>query len=638
MTATSHATPGSPGPAGQAGPLDTAALIEQLADFDGPPEQFLQQLIAAQCRVGRASGGAILKLVPGAAPEVLATSPPTIRPETAPVWLARAFEVAKGLADGSDTLDASRVQPLAPIGGGDATHLVLLPIRGDQGVRGLTAFHIALPDPRLADLARRQLELTTPLLSLYELRLSLQQRDNDMQVFASAMQTLEAINRTDRFRTAAMALVNEVAATWHAARVSVGFVSGRYVKVRAMSQTEDLSRKMQLVQDIESAMEEAFDQDAEVVHPAFENTTTINRLARKLSETHGPSAVCSLPLRHEDKPVGVLAAEFPPDRTLTADDVEALRITANLCTARLYQLSKTDRWFGARWAASTRKAAAAVIGPKHTWAKLTALAGAAVIAFAVFAKGPYRVESPFTVQTTQRHVVTSPFDGTLEAVNSEINDEVVADATVLAVLDVTDLVLERAPLVAERREYEVQADAAREEGDFAAVEIAQANYQRAQAEIALLDHRIAQAELTSPVSGVVVEGDLRQRERGQVEKGEALFEVAPLDALRAELLVPAGRIGEVRDRATHPDNPSRGQLASTAHPGVHVGFVVTVIEPEAELVNGENVFRVRVELDSPPDWLRPGVEGVAKIDVGTRRYAWMWTREAVNWVRMKLWL
>ncbi|XAM00269.1 HlyD family efflux transporter periplasmic adaptor subunit [Phycisphaeraceae bacterium D3-23] len=630
MTATSHA---NPGPAGQTGPVDTASLIDQLADFDGPPEQFLQQLVAVQCRVGRASGGAIIKLVPGDVPQVLATSPPTIRPETAPVWLARAFEVAK-----NDIPGVSRVLPMPPATGGDTTHLVLLPIKGPEGVRGLTAFHIVLPDPRLADLARRQLELTTPLLALYELRLSLQQRDNDMQVFASAMQALEAVNRTDRFRTASMALVNEAAATWHAARVSVGFVSGRYVKVRAMSQTEDLSRKMQLVQDIESAMEEALDQDAEVVHPAPDNTTTINRLARKLSEAHGPSAVCSLPLRHEDKPVGILTAEFPPDRVLTADDVEALRITANLCTARLYQLSKTDRWFGARWAASTRKAAAAAVGPKHTWAKLTALAGAAIVALALFAKGPYRVESPFTVQTTQRHIVTSPFDGTLEAVNVEINDEVTASATVLAALDVTDLVLERAPIVAELREYEVQADAAREEGDFAAVEIAQANAQRARAEMALLDHRIAQAQLTSPVSGVVVEGDLRQRERGQVEKGEALFEVAPLDALRAELLVPAGRIGEVRDRVNHPDNPSRGQLASTAHPGVHVGFTVTVIEPEAELVDGENVFRVRVELDSPPDWLRPGVEGIAKVDVGTRRYAWMWTREAVNWVRMKLWL
>jgi hypothetical protein len=32
------------------------------------------------------------------------------------------------------------------------------------------------------------------------------------------------------------------------------------------------------------------------------------------------------------------------------------------------------------------------------------------------------------------------------------------------------------------------------------------------------------------------------------------------------------------------------------------------------------------------------MEGVAKIDLGRRSYAWIWTRRIVNWVRMKLWL
>ena len=610
-----------------------ASLIEQLAAFDGPAEQFLHRLIAVQCQVGRASGGVILKSLPDGAVQVLATHPTTIRPEAAPAWLAQAVEVLK-----NNPPATSGTLALAPGVGGNASHLVLLPIKGPEGVHRISAFHLDIADPRLAELARGQLELTTPLLALYELRRSLQQRDKDLQVFASAMQTLDAVNRTDRFRTAAMALCNEATSIWGASRVSVGFVAGRYVKLRAMSQTEDLSRKMQLVQDIESAMEEALDQDAEVLHPAPQGTTAINRLARRISEQHGPCVVCSLPLRHEDQPVGVLTAEFPADRALTTDEVEALRITANLCTARLYQLARTDRWFGARLAASARKTAAAAVGPKHTWAKLTALAGVLVLAFLLFAEGPYRVEAPFTVQTTQRHVVTAPFDGMLDRVNVEISDPIVAGQTVLAAMDVVDLRMERAPLTAEWADYQTQADAAREEGDFAAVEMAQANLNRVAAQIALLDHRIAQAQLLSPISGVVVEGDMRQKEGGILGQGETLFEVAPTDGLRAELLVPASRIGEVRSRASHPGSPSTGQLASTANPGEFIAFTVVVIEPEAEVVDGKNVFRVRVALDVKPDWMRAGVEGIAKIDVGRRRYGWIWTREAVNWVRMKLWL
>ena len=32
------------------------------------------------------------------------------------------------------------------------------------------------------------------------------------------------------------------------------------------------------------------------------------------------------------------------------------------------------------------------------------------------------------------------------------------------------------------------------------------------------------------------------------------------------------------------------------------------------------------------------MEGVAKIDIDKRPYAWIWTRKIINWVRMKLWL
>ena len=65
-----------------------------------------------------------------------------------------------------------------------------------------------------------------------------------------------------------MAFCNEIAAQWQCERVSLGFLKGRYVQLKAMSHTEDFSRKMKVVQDIESAMEECLDQDTEILVPA----------------------------------------------------------------------------------------------------------------------------------------------------------------------------------------------------------------------------------------------------------------------------------------------------------------------------------------------------------------------------------
>jgi hypothetical protein len=58
----------------------------------------------------------------------------------------------------------------------------------------------------------------------------------------------------------------------------------------------------------------------------------------------------------------------------------------------------------------------------------------------------------------------------------------------------------------------------------------------------------------------------------------------------------------------------------------------------AEVVNQRNVFKVRVRLLETYPWMRPGMEGVAKVSVGKRRYVWIWTRKIINWIRMKFWL
>ncbi len=74
-----------------------------------------------------------------------------------------------------------------------------------------------------------------------------------------AMETLSAVNRHRRFTGSAMAFCNEAAAQWQCERVSLGFLRGRYVHLAAMSHTESFSRKMKVVQDIESVMEECLD-------------------------------------------------------------------------------------------------------------------------------------------------------------------------------------------------------------------------------------------------------------------------------------------------------------------------------------------------------------------------------------------
>ena len=511
----------------------------------------------------------------------------------------------------------------------------------------MTAFTVGTGDPHALEVSRERLEITVSLLSLYEMRLTLQQRHFDFQRLRMAMETLSAVNEHNRFAGAAMAVCNEVSARWQTERVSLGFLKGRYVQVKAMSHTEKFSRKMKLVQDIEGAMEECLDQDVEILHPATPQETYANRAAGELSKHHGPSAVLSLPLRRAGDVMAVLTVERPPEQPFELEEIESLRLTGELCTARLAGLYETDRWFGARIAASLRKGIAGVLGPKHTWIKVAAILILGIIVFLTFAKGQYRVQSPFVLEAIQRRVAPAPFDGHLESVAVDLGDSVVK-GQLLGRLRTTELKLQLTAAKAERINHETNMKAAIHENKRIEELDARAKLEGIQAQIENLTRKISQAELLAPCDGRVLPaelGDLKRLIGTPVEKGKPLLWVAPLDALRGELSVPEDQIADVILAVALAKKEGRqvaGELATASEPDLHIPFVVERIIPVAEVDEQQNIFKVRVKLtgEDPAglhSWMRPGMEGIGKIDIDRRRYAWIWTRKLANWLRMKLW-
>jgi multidrug resistance efflux pump len=614
--------------------LTTAEVVDRLGRFDGPPEQFLSHLLAVQCQMGAAASGAILRRsADQRSAEILAVHPAFPPGAAVPVWVAQAAEAFQEVLAAASTV----VRPIHGAhdlyGQPAQRHLVLVPLLRGQAKAGLAAFVVETADPAVLAAARERLELTVGLLSLYELRVLLARRQADLKRLRSAMETQAAVHENDRFTGLAMALCNELAARWQCDRVSLGFLRGRYVKVRAMSHTEKFSRKMKIVQDLEAAMEECLDQDLEIVFPTAVEATYVSRAAGELARRHGPSAVLSLPVRRGGEVKAVLTLERPADRPFALEDIETLRLAADLITPRLVNLEESDRWFGARAVAGLRKGLAALVGPKHTWVKVAVVLAVGFLLFAFLGEGTYRVESPFVFEPVEQQVIPAPFDGYLDKVFVEPPDEVEAGKTVLATLDTVELKLRLAAARKEQILYQKQAAAATASREDKTVDaqIAQAQADRIAAQMDDIQYQIDHATIVSPITGRVVAGYQKRQQGGPVKTGDVLFEIAPLEALRAELAVPQDQIGDVIVG-------QEGELATNAYPDQHIRFVVERITPMAEVVERENVFKVRVRLASTEPWMRPGMEGLAKVDVGPRRHAWIWARPAINWVRMKLWL
>ena len=64
--------------------------------------------------------------------------------------------------------------------------------------------------------------------------------------------------------------------------------------------------------------------------------------------------------------------------------------------------------------------------------------------------------------------------------------------------------------------------------------------------MSLLTRRIEQdANIASPIARRVITGDLKKQIGAPVKTGDAMFIVAPIDSLRAEISVPEDQIADV---------------------------------------------------------------------------------------------
>lgn len=610
--------------------LSLSVLLRRLSEPSASATQFLSDLLSTQCLLSRARAGAVLRIEEKGKVGVLFAHPDLPDPSSVPDWLRLSAQFAQ-----TDELkEDGIVRDLPESGkrGKDTSSLLLLPLDLPEAGRLVEVFLLSSKSMAAFEQVRANLALASRLAILSRNGGgSALESQGQLGQLQQATEVLAAINQHTRFSATAMAFCNEIASRWQCERVSIGFLKGRYVRIEAISHTEHFSRKMKLVQAIECVMEECLDQDSEVFYPADESAVFISRAARELSVQDGQTAILSLPLRLGGEPVAVVTLERQQGKPFDLQSIGTARLASNLCSPRLLNLHKHDRWLGARIAAGIRGCLACMVGPQHTFAKVLGILVLGALLFLTFAKGQYKVEAPFVVEAVEQQKICAPFDGFISTVDVEIGDAIEADQTVLAELDTVELVLQLASASAEHVRYVKEEDAAMQAGKTSEAHIAAANAEKALAQTELLEYFIEQAVIRSPLSGRIVQGDLKHNVGAPVKTGDVMFEIAPIESLRAELLVPEDQISDV-------EIDQEGLLATASYPGQRFQFVVERLNPAAEVVKNRNVFKVRARLLETKPWLRPGMEGVAKISVDRRRYIWIWTRRVVNWLRMKLWL
>jgi hypothetical protein len=603
--------------------------LARLRQFTGTPAEFWPPFTEAAARLVGARRAAVL-----------------FRATTEPVqWRKIAEAAAPGHADRSVLTFTNALNELAAEAVEQETVLRMLEVAAVPDTRHyavclrlqllrpedtcVAAFLLLNTTETAAREALLRLRLIADTPSSYQQQHAGQQARADVEKFATTLDLMAGVNEARHFLAASLALCNGVASRHGCDRVSLGWIDHGLVRLTTISRTEKFDRKMDAAQALETVMEEALDQDEELLWPAPEGFGPVTRDHEKFSRERSVSHLCSVPLRLADKPVAALTCERAT-KPFSELELQQFRLLCDQATPRLNDLKRRDRWWGARAAEAARERLEKLIGPEHTWAKLATLLAIAAFIVACLPIWDYRVEANFILRSEDVTHVTAPFEGFI-ARSAVRPGDVLKQGGELFALNTVDLELEEVAALADLNRNLREAEKARSAGALADMRIAEALAEQVRARLELVRHRLQLSVSRAPYEGIVVEGDLRQRLGSPVKTGEALFRLARTDALYVEAEVSERDVHEILDKRI-------GEIAFVSQPKLKFPVTIKRIEPAAVTKPTGNIYLVRLEFTAPPEkWWRPGMSGLAKLEVGKRTPIWVASHRTVDFLRMFFW-
>ena len=592
---------------------------------DQSPEDFCRSWLMIQAHmIGGVSDGVVILVKPGTstfAPVAFFPEEPSDRTRLAPIS-ERALKEGRGI-----------IEPQTATQAEDAAgprYQLAYPVRLDGKVHGVVGVDIDWrPEARLQT-AIRDLQWGSGWLEVL-LRRHADPQQAERQRLKFALDLVATLLEQARFSESTTAFVTELASQLGCDRVSLGILDGKRIKLRAVSHSAQFEQRANLLRAVESAMEEAVDQVETVVYPPEQDARPVVARAHEalLHESEAGSAA-TFPLVHGERVVGALTLERAKGYRFDVPTLEVCAAVASVA-GPIVELKRGNEISLPLHAGRSAKGLwEKLVGAGHAGLKLGALGLAALAAFLAFATGAYRVSGNATIEGAVQRAITAPINGYVKEAALRAGDKV-TKGQIIGRFDDRDLRLEHVKLASQREQYIRQYREAMANHERAQAEIVSSQIAQSEAQLALVDEQLARTLMVAPFDGLIVSGDLSQSLGSPVERGQVLFEIAPIDDYRVALQIDERDIAQVA-------LGQRGELTVSSIPGERFAFTVSKITPVNTAKEGRNFFRVEAALtQAPGPRLRPGMEGVGKIHIDDRKLVWIWTHSFTDWVRLWLW-
>ena len=431
--------------------------------------------------------------------------------------------------------------------------------------------------------------------------------DREAGTVAALLELVARIEAAEDRDDAVALVVNELRDLVGADRVALGsHFRTRTCRLDAISGSSGFDRRSRVTHALESVFAESV---ATARAVAWRRDAPVDgALAHaQLARAVGAAGIVSVPLiTYDERTVGVLVGWWHEDdapesarRTLEAAAIPVAAVLDSLARRRPGALTRAYRGLFA-----------SLRGYRGVLA--VALAGACLVALSW--PVTHRVSAAVQVEPRLSRVVAAPFDGIVESVHVRTGDEV-EQGRLLVTLDGSDMRDRLDGLEAEIERLRRRRDIHMAEGRIGEAGLDALEIERVSLDIGLLERRLDNLELRSPIDGVVTQTELERRVGGPATLGQALVEVAPLGRLVAHIEVPVDDIAWVEEGM-----PVRWRL--DAVPGRQWAGQLTTLAPRAEVRDGEGVFVAELPFDGE-NLARPGMTGSARLEGERRALGWV---------------
>lgn len=421
---------------------------------------------------------------------------------------------------------------------------------------------------------------------------------------------------------------NFIADNFDCSRVELGLCKGLQVHVLSLSHQLHFDRRIERVRQVEFAMEESIEQNQNIIFPTspLEKTSIIHTHTKQLLNDKN-SSVCSIILRDNERPIGVLTLVSNHNGYFNDEVIKRLvTITDSAASVIRLNISNTlPVWKKIR--NSFKNQLLQLIGPGYFRSKIITVVMVIAIVLLTILQTDRVITAKAVVEGKIQQAIVAPFSSYIATADARAGDLVEQDQ-ILATLDDRDLQLEYDKWSSERDKQVKEYHYALAIRDRAKISILRAGIAQTDAQLESVEQQLQHTQLKAPFSGLLVSGDWSQALGTPIERGQLLFEVIPAKNYRVTLQV------DEHDVATLV----AGQQANLRLTGLSdqlIQLQLSQIFPVASVTQGSNNFRVESEIIAAPEGLRPGMQGTAKIVVGQGSLLSVWTDSLIS--RLRLW-